>query len=130
MDTKYYFTGTTIVTGFYNTEDHPVIPSGATECTVEERDAAIEAQSSGKILCITAGKINPQTPQAIASDWDGEKWVANSERQNAQIDELRRRAYETESDPLFFKEQRGEVTAGTWEAKVTEIKARYPKIST
>ena len=57
MDTKYYFTGTTIVTGFYNTYDHSVIPDGATECTIEERDAAIEAQSSGKILCITAGKI-------------------------------------------------------------------------
>lgn len=78
MDTKYYFTGTTIVTGFYNTEDHEVIPTGATECTVEERDAACEAQQlSGKILCITGGKIDPQTPPMIPADWDGTKWVYN-----------------------------------------------------
>ena len=129
MDTKYYFTGTTIVTGFYNTEDHSTIPDGATECTIEERDAACEAQSSGKILCITGGKIDPQTPPDVASDWDGAKWVANTARQNSQIDELRRRAYETESDPLFFKEHREEVEPGTWAAKVAEIKAKYPKIS-
>ncbi len=40
--------------------------------------------------------------------------------------ELRRLAYETESDPLFFQEQRGEVPAGTWLAKVAEIQQRYP----
>lgn len=65
----------------------------------------------------------------VASDWDGTKWVTNAGRQNSQIDELRRRAYETESDPLFFKEQREEVVQGTWAAKVAEIKAKYPKIS-
>ena len=66
MDTKYYFTGTTIVTGFYNTEDHPVIPSGATECAVEERDAAIEEQALGKILCIENGKIVPRMYTELA----------------------------------------------------------------
>jgi hypothetical protein len=42
-------------------------------------------------------------------------------------DYLRKQAYLVESDPLFFMQQRGEVPAGTWEAKVEEIKARYPK---
>ena len=37
----------------------------------------------------------------------------------------RSEAYRTESDPLFFQEQRGEVPEGTWLAKVAEIKARY-----
>lgn len=45
----------------------------------------------------------------------------------ARAEANRRAAYTTESDPLFFKEQRGEVPAGTWQAKVDEIKARYPK---
>lgn len=36
-------------------------------------------------------------------------------------------AYETEADALFFQEQRGEVTVGTWHAKIDEIKARFPK---
>lgn len=39
---------------------------------------------------------------------------------------LRAAAYREESDPLFFQEQRGEVPAGTWLAKVNEIKARWP----
>ena len=40
---------------------------------------------------------------------------------------LRAAAYRDESDPLFFKEQRGEVSVGTWLAKVQEIKARWPQ---
>jgi len=35
-------------------------------------------------------------------------------------------AYTTESDPLFFKAQRGEVTLDEWSAKVEEIRTRYP----
>lgn len=39
---------------------------------------------------------------------------------------MRRMAYQNESDPLFFKEQAGEVEVGTWAAKREEIKERYP----
>jgi hypothetical protein len=39
----------------------------------------------------------------------------------------RRAAYAIEADPLFFKAQRGESTLAEWQAKVAEIKARYPK---
>jgi hypothetical protein len=38
----------------------------------------------------------------------------------------RKAAYEAEADPLFFISQRGEATTAEWEAKVAEIKARYP----
>lgn len=38
---------------------------------------------------------------------------------------LRKQAYINESDPVFFKEQRGEVPEGTWVALVAEIKLRY-----
>jgi hypothetical protein len=41
--------------------------------------------------------------------------------------ENRRAAYIIEADPLFFKAQRGEATMNEWQAKVAEIKARYPK---
>lgn len=41
--------------------------------------------------------------------------------------EKRRVAYTYEADPLFFKAQRGEATLAEWQAKVAEIKARYPK---
>jgi len=38
----------------------------------------------------------------------------------------RKAAYVAEADPLFFMAQRGEATTAEWEAKVAEIKARYP----
>jgi len=41
--------------------------------------------------------------------------------------EKRHVAYIAEADPLFFKAQRGEATITEWQAKVAEIKARYPK---
>jgi hypothetical protein len=38
----------------------------------------------------------------------------------------RAEAYKAEADPLFFKAQRGEATTEEWQAKVAEIKARFP----
>lgn len=38
----------------------------------------------------------------------------------------RAEAYSKEADPLFFKTQRGEATVEEWQAKVAEIKARFP----
>jgi hypothetical protein len=49
--------------------------------------------------------------------------------QNKEADRNRRNAYQMQSDPIFFKAQRGEATMQEWEAKVEEIKARYPKVS-
>ena len=43
-------------------------------------------------------------------------------------DALRAAAYREESDPLFFKAQRGEATIDQWLAKVQEIKNRYPPL--
>jgi hypothetical protein len=38
-------------------------------------------------------------------------------------------AYSAEADPLFFKTQRGEATIEEWEAKVEEIRQRYPYLA-
>ncbi len=43
------------------------------------------------------------------------------------IDEAREAAYRAESDPIYFKSQRGEATKQDWLDKIAEIKARYPK---
>lgn len=40
---------------------------------------------------------------------------------------LRGKAYIAESDPIFFKWQRGVATEQEWLDKVAEIKARYPE---
>jgi spore cortex formation protein SpoVR/YcgB (stage V sporulation) len=45
---------------------------------------------------------------------------------NEEQAELRRKAYELEADPIFFMSQRGEATQEEWQAKITEIKERYP----
>lgn len=44
----------------------------------------------------------------------------------AQVEAQRQSAYHAESDPIFFRAQRGEATLQDWEAKVDEIRARYP----
>ena len=55
-------------------------------------------------------------------------WEAGAAaRAEKEVQRNRRNAYQAESDPLFFEEQRGEVSAGTHAAKVAEIKLRFPK---
>ena len=51
----------------------------------------------------------------------------NATRAAEEVQINRRAAYQAESDPLFFEEQTGEVAAGTWAAKRSEIKERFPK---
>lgn len=46
---------------------------------------------------------------------------------NEEAERERKAAYAAEADPLFFKAQRGEATLEEWQAKIAEIKARFPK---
>jgi len=69
-------------------------------------------------------------PEGVGPTWlyDGSTfaeplpYVPTREEQEAK----RAEAYNTEADPLFFKAQRGEATMDEWQAKVAEIKARFP----
>lgn len=45
----------------------------------------------------------------------------------ANRESARKQMYQEESDPLFFKWQRGEATKEEWMAKIAEIKARFPE---
>lgn len=70
----------------------------------------------------------PFTPEEEAA-WDAEEaaWNAGAkDRFNAEAKQNREAAYKVEADPLFFKSQRGEATQAEWQAKVNEIKARFP----
>jgi hypothetical protein len=53
--------------------------------------------------------------------------IKAAEQKAAEAEENRKAAYIAESDPLFFKAQRGEATMEEWQAKIAEIKARFPK---
>jgi len=61
--------------------------------------------------------IDVDAVNASAAEIDAAKIVAF-------IDGRRQQDYINESDPLFFKYQRGEIEKSVWEAKVAEIKSR------
>lgn len=84
-----------------------------------------------------ASAIHTLYPQVVrtvgddAFDADGnlvqyDRIVVEREAQIIEAKQSRSAAYSSESDPLFFKAQRGEVTIAEWEAKVEEIRQRYP----
>lgn len=73
--------------------------------------------------------VEEGTPELVDGVWNQ---VLNvTDKPQSEIDEittsLRADAYRNESDPLFFKAQRGEIEQQVWLDKVAEIKARYPK---
>ena len=67
----------------------------------------------------------PLTAEEIA---EREAWARDvlPGLERKQAERQRAATYAAEADPLFFKSQRGEATTAEWEAKVAEIKARYP----
>ena len=62
-------------------------------------------------------------------DAEEQAWADGAAARAAEeVQNNRRNAYQAEADHLHLEEERGEVAAGTWAAKVNEIKARYPKL--
>ena len=69
--------------------------------------------------------VAPETiPTQAEIDAESARLIAEKPRKEAEAN--RAAAYVAEADPLFFMSQRGEATTAEWEAKVAEIKARYP----
>jgi hypothetical protein len=104
--------------GFYDAALHGNnIPPDAVMITSEQHAALLAGQSQGKrIVADAAGRPFLQDPPPPTS-----AEIA------ASVTAARAAAYRDESDPLFFKAQRGEATMQEWLAKVEEIKARYPR---
>lgn len=73
------------------------------------------------------GTVEVGLPPTPNHTFDGLGWVeiVPTQRTSKEVDELRKTAYLYESDPIFFKWQRGEATKEEWLAKIDEIKARY-----
>lgn len=80
----------------------------------------------------------PVPPLGGVWKWENNAWVcinqeaideyyANQKAQfNAEQKKKRHAAYIAESDPIFFKSQRGEATNQEWLDKIAEIDARFP----
>jgi hypothetical protein len=82
-------------------------------------------------------------PQQVSNayKWENNAWVCIDQESvdvyvagmtqayNKEQSNKRLLAYTAEADGIYFKAQRGEATMAEWEAKVAEIKARYPYIT-
>jgi hypothetical protein len=78
--------------------------------------------------------LYPQVVRTVgedAFDADGnpvayDRQAVEAKAAQLQAQQERATAYTNEADPLFFKAQRGEATIEEWQAKVAEIRSRYP----
>ena len=95
------------------------------------------------VFLIPGGCIDepaPTIPEGQRAKWNGQ-WVFEdipqpepepepeppTEEEQAEIVRMNRQsAFQQEADPLYFKAQRGEATMQEWQAKVQEIKDRFP----
>lgn len=109
-----FFTGATVADTDPLDEGNWLIPAG---CVVVEPPVTGENEAAQWIngSWIVVSTLTPEAPAP-------EVLPPTKAEQEAK----RAEAYRTESDPLFFMAQRGEATLAEWEAKVAEIKARYP----
>jgi hypothetical protein len=71
--------------------------------------------SNGAWVCIDQAAVDEYNAKQTAD--------FNKEQSNKRL-----AAYTLESDPIYFKWQRGEATQQEWLDKIAEIKARYPYI--
>jgi len=74
-----------------------------------------------QVIQLTAEEIAQTKARALEAAQAEAQWKIDNASQ------LRQQTYIAEADPLFFKAQRGEATMEEWQAKVAEIKTRFPK---
>ena len=74
---------------------------------------------------LTGETVETVLTGAEADAWRAQFEIPDEEKQES-LRQQRAFAYAAEADPLFFKAQRGEATTAEWEAKIAEIKARFP----
>lgn len=93
--------------------------------------AVLEANYSGAEWSLSGNDYDTlewydDTPKPSQAELDA-AWPAVQQAQaQAEVDAKRQSAYTAESDPLYFKWQRGEGTEQAWLDKIAEIQARFP----
>ena len=66
------------------------------------------------------------SPKPTQAELDAAWPEVQYKQQCAKVDQQRLSAYEKESDPIFFKLQRGDATEQEWLDAVQAVKDRYP----
>lgn len=118
LDTAGYFTGLTVADESPLEPGVFLIPAGAVE-------APVPVVPVGKLAKWNGTWVFEDPPQPeIEVEPDPVPLTPDELRR--QVKDQRRSAYAQESDPLFFKSQRGEATVEEWQAKIVEIKERFP----
>jgi hypothetical protein len=118
-------------------EDNPQtsFPSSPSTELLESYGVCEVAQAEQPSYDPATHRIEEGTPALVDGAWTqvwnvialtGEEIAQQQADRAAKIEAQRAEAYRTESDPLFFKSQRGEATQQQWLDKVAEIKARFP----
>lgn len=83
-------------------------------------EAVVYLDSGNEYQAIINGQYGPIAPPCEIEG--GTPIAYTAEEATA----LRMAAYQSESDPLYFKWQRGEATQQQWLDKIAAIKSRYP----
>jgi hypothetical protein len=127
---------TYLIVGDWHKDDF--YPTAINE-VAEESDAIaiVEKIKAGNSPNAFYTEMPPQGPHAkfmrvdpVAKTVSFDQSAKDAEELALNIQEVqmnRRQAYQAEADSLYFEEQAGEVAAGTWAAKRSEIKERFPK---
>ena len=89
---------------------------------VPDAEFSIVGSGIGGVVTWIKPSQAPVTEEQIFSEYN--RLVSEEPMKIAK--ENRSSAYRAESDPLFFKLQRGEATEAEWLSKVEEIKQRFP----
>lgn len=66
------------------------------------------------------------SPKPTQAELDAQWPQVNYDNQVAAVEAARLAAYEQQSDPLYFKWQRGDATEAEWRAAVAKVKADNP----
>ena len=93
------------------------------EWTDADQSSLRRTDEAGNVAFVPAAPGNRDYAEFVASGAVAEPYVAPFTAKPS--DEEIRRAYQEESDPLYFKWQAGEGTEQAWIAKRSEIAARY-----
>lgn len=112
-----------------------------TDYVITDEYVSINGAINTQYNALNTTEIDTDCPQPPLSDtwkWQDDVWVCINqegvdaynenikEMHNAKQKELRLKAYEQESDPVFFKWQRGEATQQEWLDAVAKVPLQFP----
>jgi len=88
-----------------------------------EKTSLKREDAEGNVAFVPADPLNRDYAEFLSSGATAAPYVAPSTAKASEVEV--RKAYQEESDPLYFKWQAGEGTQQAWITKRSEVAARY-----